>query len=68
MNKQTRVKEPLEINIPPEEVQRRVEYLRKNGVPIYELILVLSRAYQENWKNGKGSSPMRDNFRDWFVE
>lgn len=68
MNKKTRFKEPLEINIPPEEVQRKVEYLRKNGVPIDELILVLSRAYQENWKNGKDSSPKRDDVRDWFVE
>lgn len=69
MNKKTRFKEPLEINIPPDEVLRKLRYLEKNGVPINELIIVLARAYQEHWENiDKNSLPNREVIQKWFVD
>lgn len=62
-------RQKIEKNWPTECIQRRVAYLKAEGVPIEELITVLAFAFKEHWrKASREHTPFRDDIRDWFIE
>ena len=61
-------KEQTAKNMPSMLIQRRVAYLKAEGVPIEELINILAFSFQENWKDADGHPTPKPAIIAWLRE